>query len=81
MTKEFEGTLVRFDNVGVGVVDVEAADEYLYFTPKQIDGYGGETLDELTSGGAGNWVNGATVLIEADLDPSGHIQVNSVRLK
>ena len=79
--KQFEGKLVRFDTVGVGVVDVKGADQYLYFKPKHIAGYRGETVDELRSPSQGNWANGKIVVVDADIDPSGNVHVSSVHLK
>lgn len=79
--KTLEGTLVRMGENGVGVVDVESESEYVYFTPKQIEGYRGETVHELASPQDGAWVSGKTVVIEADVDASGNVQVSSVALK
>jgi hypothetical protein len=81
MKTELEGTLVRFDRAGVGVIDVEAKPQYVYFTPRQIVGYRGETIDELSSRGTGNWANGSTVVIQADIDKTGNVHVESVTLK
>ncbi|MFL5294937.1 MAG: hypothetical protein ACJ798_01015 [Phenylobacterium sp.] len=81
MTRELEGTLVRLDRTGVGVVDCENADQYVYFTPRQIEGYRGETVDELAAGGAQGWTSGKEVVIVADVDPSGNVNVKSVALK
>ncbi len=79
MSKELEGTLVRFETYGVGVVDVEGIDQYVYFTPKDIAGYVGETVEELKSHGP--WTDGQTVIIQGDVDPAGHVSVESVALK
>ncbi len=81
MTKVFEGKIVRFDKTGVGVVDVEGIDQYVYFTPKDIAGYGGETLDELKSVRHGAWTDGKIVVIDGDVRPMGNIVVKSVTLK
>ena len=81
MTKQLEGTLVRFDSAGVGVVDVPTAPQFVYFTPKQIVGYRGETIHELSTRGFGRWTNGKRVVIQANVDATGNVHVQSVALK
>ena len=81
MTKFFEGKLIRFEHNGVGVVDVNEIDEYVYFTPKQIKDYTGQTVVELKSSRYGKWVTGKTVLIQADVGVAGNVHVQSVSLK
>lgn len=81
MSKELEGKLVRFDKAGVGVVDVKGIDQYVYFTPKDIKGYTGQTVDELRSVRHGQWTDGKTVIIRGDVRPAGNVHVESVTLK
>ena len=78
---EFEGTLVRFGDTGVGVVDVDQLDQYVYFTPIHIVGYKGQTIRELTSGARGRWTEGKTVVVQGDVVPGGSVKVDSVALK
>jgi len=80
--KQLEGKLVRFEKNGVGVVDVTGIDQYVYFTPKDIDGYVGQTVSELKSNRHGQkWTDGKTVLIKGDVRPTGNVHVRSVTLK
>ena len=81
MTKLFEGKLIRFDAAGVGVVDVADIDEFVYFTPKQIRGCIGQTVEELKAGRHGAWSVGKTVIVDGDLGVGGNVYVNSVILK
>ena len=81
MAREFEGKLVRFGKMGVGVVDVPGVDQYVYFTPKNIVGYVGETVEELMSRRNGQWTEGQIVVIEGDVQADGIVQVDSVALK
>ena len=81
VSEKFVGKLVRFDQAGVGVVDVSGVDEYIYFTPRHIDGYIGQTIDELQSPRYGNWVSGKTVIVSGELADSGNVFVESVTLK
>jgi len=78
---QLEGKLVRFDTIGVGVIDVSGADQYVYFKPSHIAGYRGETVDELRSPSQGNWANGKIVVVDANVDRSGNVHVSSVHLK
>jgi hypothetical protein len=81
VSKKLEGKLVRFEKNGVGVVDVDDIDQYIYFTPKDIAGYTGQTVQELKSGPDGQWTEGKTVIIQGDIHPTGNVQVKSVTLK
>jgi hypothetical protein len=74
------GKLVRFDNVGVGVVDVANEKQFIYFKPADIVGYRGETVKELVSQGPKRWTEGATVRIDAEKDASGNVHVHAVSL-
>jgi hypothetical protein len=81
MSKQLEGRLVRFEKNGVGVVDVKGIDQYVYFTPKDIAGYGGQTVGELKSIRHGQWTDGKIVIIKGDVRPTGNVRVESVTLK
>lgn len=81
MKQQFEGRLVRFGGGGVGVVDVEQRDEYVYFKPTDIVGYKGQTVRELASAKNGGWKDGSTVIVQGDVAPSGNVHVESVTLK
>ncbi len=81
MAKHLEGTLVRFDKNGVGVVDVKGIEQYVYFTPKNIAGYLGQTVDELKTVRHGQWIDGKIVIIKGDVRPAGNVHVESVSLK
>lgn len=81
MSKKLEGVLVRFEKNGVGVVDVKDVDQYVYFTPKDIAGYKGQTVDELKSSQHGQWTAGKTVIVQGDVHPTGNVVVESVTLK
>ena len=76
----FEGRLVRMRENGVGVVDVDHCDEYLYFTPKQIVGYRGETVEELQRPRHG-WADGSVVVLEGEPIPGGGVLVETANLK
>ncbi len=81
MKKAFSGTIVRFGEPGVGVVDVAGLPDYVYFRPQDIENYKGETLVELARGAGKRWRPGSVVVLDADQDASGYVKVKSVSLK
>jgi hypothetical protein len=76
-----KGKLVRFEADGVGVVDVSERTSYVYFTPKDIAGYRGETVRELRSLKFGGWAPGKIVEISGHENTSGQLVVEAVELK
>lgn len=80
MTKHVIGKIVRFDSSGVGVVDVPGLQDFVYFRPKHIHGYKGETVHELATMPK-PWKAGQSVSLEIEEQASlGEIFVQSVDL-
>jgi hypothetical protein len=75
------GKIVRLDNNGVGVIDVEDRPEFVYFTPKKIAGYRGETVSELKMSKSGGWSVGRTVVVTGRQDKTGDLVVDVVALE
>ena len=77
MSREFKGKLVRFEPSGVGVAKLADA-RYVYFKPRQVVKYQGETIDELVNEG---FSNGRALIIQvSDEVSAGSTEVEWVRL-
>jgi hypothetical protein len=78
----FNGKLVKLADSGVGVAEIAAdkgrVGQFVYFRPRDLQGYSGETWTELAGRGL---IPGKRLEIEADCDATGAIhQVSGVRL-
>jgi len=74
--------LVKLGNTGVGVARIEATSkqggQFVYFKPRDLIGYSGETWTELALKG---WLPGRALTIDLDVNRSGKIQqVSGVRI-
>lgn len=75
-------TLVKLSASGVGVARLSPANgrdaTFVYFHPRYLSGYHGETWPELAAQGL---IPGRALLIEVDLDAAGAVpQVSAVRI-
>lgn len=82
MKQVVNAKLVRLGDTGVGVAEIDTkpsrAGQFVYFKPRDLYGYRGETWTELASQGL---KPGRALQIEIDCDASGAIhQVSGVRL-
>ena len=76
------GTLVKLGDSGVGVARIgptrERGVSFVYFRPRDLSNYHGETWSELASRGL---TPGRALQLDVDVDASGAFhQVSSVRL-
>jgi len=76
-----KGTLVKLADSGVGVARIGASKgrfSFVYFHPRDLSGYRGETWSELASKGL---TPGRSLQMDVDMDDSGAVQqVSSVRI-
>ena len=70
-TKIYVGKFVRFGPLGVGCVDVPELTSFLYFNPRHINNYHGETLKELAKAPFG-FKPGCSVEITVDEEGLTH---------
>lgn len=83
MTKHtFDAKLVKLGESGVGVAQINAAPgreaKFVYFRPRDLPDYRGETWKELAHKGL---TPGRALSIDVDLDAAGAVhQVSSVRI-
>jgi hypothetical protein len=80
--KTVKATLVKLDETGVGLARLtrvdQQGDKFVYFRPRNLPDYRGETLSELARGGLRP---GRKLDIDLDMDSAGEVhEVSSVRL-